>query len=94
MTDEIAAVCLGWRYFRHWVPAPAFAGVTFFRRNDGVVGGGRVVRQAHHERKEFMPLLSDACPLPTLTYCCQRKGGWRSGRRGFLLPGRWLISDR
>ena len=35
MTDEIAAVCLGWRYFRRWIPAPAFAGVTFFRRNDG-----------------------------------------------------------
>ena len=50
MAGEIAAVCLGWWRWRLWIPAPAFARVTFFRRNDGV-GVGRMVRQAHHERK-------------------------------------------
>ena len=46
----IARVCLGWWCWERWIPAPAFAGVTFFRRNDGVALR-RVVRQAHHERK-------------------------------------------
>ena len=35
MTGEIAVVCLGWRCWRHWIPAPASAGVMFFRGNDG-----------------------------------------------------------
>ena len=68
MTMKIDAVCLGWQYFRHWIPAPAFAGVTFFRRNDGVecseggsTGSPRTKREVVGV---FMPLLSNACPLP------------------------------
>ena len=50
VTGKVAAVCWGWCCWRLWIPAPAFAGVTFFRRNDDV-GVGKVVRQAHHERE-------------------------------------------
>ena len=46
-------LCLG-VLLTHWIPAPASAGVTFFRRNDGVwdLEWRGVVRQAHHERKK------------------------------------------
>ena len=36
MTEKMAAVCLGWRHFRRWIPASAFAGMTGW----GATGGG------------------------------------------------------